>query len=67
MSGFFIFSGSLLIISGVLQVFVRPRKEKESMLERIVNRATVRAVVFVLAGTLGILLGTGVFPLPVPP
>jgi len=63
---FFLFSGVLLMASGILQVFVRPRANKENLLTRIVNRSTVRAVVFVLVGAVGVLVGTGMVPTQIP-
>ena len=61
--GMFIFGGAILIISGVLQALVRPRKPNESPAERLVNGATVRAVFFVVMGLLAILVGARVIPL----
>ncbi|HEY0715280.1 MAG TPA: hypothetical protein VGF45_21550 [Polyangia bacterium] len=61
--GIFIFGGIVLIVSGILQVFVRPRAENETPLQRVVNGATVRAVFFGLVGVLAILVGTGVIPI----
>ncbi|MDZ4694847.1 MAG: hypothetical protein SGI86_06820 [Deltaproteobacteria bacterium] len=66
MKSFFLFSGVLLMASGILQVFVRPRANKENLLTRIVNRSTVRAVVFVLVGAVGVLVGTGMVPTQIP-
>ena len=43
---FFLISGVILIVSGVAQTFVRPRKPNETTLEKILNRAVLRAVVF---------------------
>jgi hypothetical protein len=63
---FFLFSGVLLMASGILQVFVRPRAEKETLLTRIINRSTIRAVVFVLVGIVGVLVGTGTLPTQIP-
>jgi hypothetical protein len=63
---FFLFSGVLLMASGILQVFVRPRADKENLLTRIINRSTIRAVVFVLVGAVGVLVGTGIVPTQIP-
>lgn len=60
---FFVISGAILILSGVGQAFFRQPKEGETTLEKVVNGATVRALVFAVAGTLGILVGLGVIPL----
>ena len=67
MKGFFLVSGIVLVISGVLQVFVRPRIEGESRLAGLLHRATIRAVVFVLAGALAVLVGSGWVSLPSAP
>jgi len=63
MPKFFVISGAILVLSGVAQVFVRPRKTGESALQRVLNGAVIRAVMFVICGVLGILLGLGVIPL----
>lgn len=59
----FIFGGVVLAVAGVLQALVRPRKPKETPLERWVNGATVRAVFFLVVGTLAVLVGLGVIPI----
>jgi uncharacterized membrane protein len=61
--GIFIFGGIVLIATGVLQAFLRPRAPKETPLQRVVNGATVRALFFSLMGLLAILVGSGVIPL----
>lgn len=60
---FFVISGAILMISGVAQVFVRPRKPGESAAQKILNGSVLRAVVFVTCGLLGVLIGLGVIPL----
>jgi uncharacterized membrane protein YfcA len=60
---FFLICSVILIVTGVMQVFVRPRKEKETRMERLVNRATITAFVSVTVGILGLLLGLGVIPM----
>ena len=60
---FFAISSVILIAVGVMQVFVRPRKPKETLAERIINRATITAAVSVTVGILGLLLGAGVIPM----
>jgi uncharacterized membrane protein YfcA len=60
---FFVICSAILIATGVMQVFVRPRKEKETTVERLINRATITALVSVVVGILGLLLGAGVFPM----
>jgi len=42
---------------------VRPRKAKETLAERLVNRSTITALVSVLIGILGLLLGAGIIPM----
>ena len=63
MPKFFAICSVILIATGVLQVFVRPRKERETLAERLVNRSTITAVVSVVVGVLGLLLGAGVIPM----
>lgn len=67
MTKFFMVSGIVLVVSGVLQAVVRPPMQGESRLNRILSRATLRAVVFVTVGVVGILVGVGVLHLPQPP
>jgi hypothetical protein len=59
----FILGGLVLIVSGILQALVRPRQPGETPMQRLVNASTVRAVFFVIMGTLAILVGTGTLPL----
>ena len=61
---FFVVSSVILILSGTAQVFVRPRKPKESTAERVVNRATLTAFISITIGLAGLLLGLGVLPMP---
>ena len=61
---FFVVCSAILILSGVAQLFVRPRRAKESWAEKIVNRATITAVISVGFGVYGLLLGLGVLHLP---
>ena len=61
---FFLISSVILILTGVGQVLVRPRKEKETLAERVVNRATLTALVSLAIGVAGVLLGLGVLPMP---
>jgi len=60
---FFAICSVILIATGILQVFVRPRKAKETLAERLVNRSTITALVSVLIGILGLLLGAGIIPM----
>jgi len=61
---FFVVCSAILILSGVAQVFVRPRAANETLLQKLINRATITAVVTVSVGIYGLLLGLGVFQLP---
>jgi len=61
---FLIICSVILIIAGVAQVFVRPRGDKETALQKIVNRATITALVSIAFGIAGLLYGLGVFKLP---
>jgi hypothetical protein len=60
---FFAIGGAVLIVSGGLQLLVRPRDPGETGLQRLINRATVRAFFFVAVGVLAVLVGLGVIPL----
>jgi uncharacterized membrane protein YfcA len=60
---FFAICSVILIATGVMQVFVRPRKPKETLAEKWVNRSTITALVSVLVGVLGLLLGAGIIPM----
>jgi hypothetical protein len=57
---FFVLGGLILMLSGVLQAVVRPRKPGEN---RYLNRGTVWAVVCVVAGLGAVLIGSGVVPI----
>ncbi|HVX95299.1 MAG TPA: hypothetical protein VHK47_10350 [Polyangia bacterium] len=61
---FFVISSVVLILSGTAQLFVRPRRPNESAAEKIVNRATITAVLSLAMGIAGLLLGLGVLPMP---
>jgi hypothetical protein len=61
---FLIICSVILIIAGVAQVFVRPRADKETPLQKVVNRATITALISVAFGIAGLLYGLGVFKLP---
>jgi uncharacterized membrane protein len=58
----FALGGAILIVSGILQVLVRPRAPKEKAAERFINRSVLRAVLFVLVGVVAVLVGMGVIP-----
>jgi uncharacterized membrane protein YfcA len=61
---FFVISSVILILTGVGQVLVRPRKPRETIAEKLVNRATLTAFVSLAIGVAGILLGLGVLKMP---
>jgi hypothetical protein len=61
---FFIVSSVILILTGLGQVLVRPRKEKETLGDKLVNRSTITAVISLAIGIAGLLLGLGVLPMP---
>ena len=61
---FFVISSVILILTGVGLVLVRPRKPNETLAEKILNRATLTALVSLAIGVAGLLLGLGVLPMP---
>jgi len=61
---FFVISSVILILSGVAQAFVRPRKPNETTMEKLLNRAMLTAAISVAIGIAGLLLGLGVLPMP---
>ena len=61
---FYVVCSVILILSGVAQVFVRPRRPNETIAERILNRSTITALVSVAFGVFGLLLGLGVVQMP---
>ena len=61
---FLIICSVILIIAGVAQVFVRPRAEKETALQKVVNRATITALFSIAFGIAGLLFGLGIFKMP---
>jgi len=63
MPKFFVICGAILAITGVAQALVRPRKASETTAQRLINAATVKAVLFVTVGVLGVLIGLGVVPM----
>ena len=56
---FFIAGGAILVLTGALQLVVRPRKPSE---HRWLNRGTVWAGFCMAAGVVAILVGAGVLP-----
>lgn len=59
---FFVVGGVILILTGVLQAFVRPRRPGELGLGRYLNRGSIWAVFCVAIGVLAILVGLGLVP-----
>lgn len=57
---FFAIGGVILILSGVMQFFVRPRKAGE---HPYLNRGAIWAAFCVAVGLAAILVGAGVIPL----
>ena len=60
---FYIICSVILILTGVAQVFVRPRRPNETLPEKIINRATITALISLAFGVVGLLLGLGVISL----
>jgi hypothetical protein len=61
---FLVVSSVILIIAGVSQVFVRPRRDNETIVEKLVNRATITALFSIAFGIAGLLFGLGIFKMP---
>ena len=61
---FFIICSLILILAGIAQVYFRPRDPKESIATKIINRATITAIVSLAFGIAGLLVGLGVLPMP---
>jgi len=61
---FFVLCSVILILTGVAQWFVRPRKDKETLPDKIANRAVITAVLSIAVGVAGLLIGLGVVPMP---
>ena len=61
---FFVICSAILILSGLAQLFVRPRAANETLPQKLINRATITALVSVGFGIYGLLLGLGILPLP---
>lgn len=60
---FFVIGGVILILSGVGQALVRPRKAKETPAMRYLSGSMVRTVLFVTVGVLAIMVGMGAIPI----
>jgi len=61
---FLVICSIILIIAGVGQLLVRPRGERETLLQKLINRATITALISLAFGLAGLLYGFGVFKLP---
>jgi hypothetical protein len=61
---FFVICSVILILTGVAQYLVRPKKANENVLEKIGNRATITAVLSIAVGVAGLLVGLGIVPMP---
>jgi hypothetical protein len=61
---FLIICSIILMLAGVSQIFVRPRKENETVVEKIINRATITALVSIAFAVAGLLYGLGVLKMP---
>ncbi len=61
---FFIVCSVILILTGVAQFMVRPRRDGESPVEKVVNRSAITALLSIAIGVLGLLLGLGVVRMP---
>jgi hypothetical protein len=61
---FFVICSVILILTGVAQYLVRPRGPKESLPEKVANRATITALLSIAVGIAGLLLGLGVVAMP---
>ena len=61
---FFAICSVILILTGVAQYFVRPRKDKETLPEKVVNRSTITALLSIAVGVAGLLVGLGIVPMP---
>ncbi len=61
---FFVLCSVILILTGVAQYFVRPRRPKETLLQKIVNRSSITALVSIAVGVAGLLVGLGIIKMP---
>ena len=61
---FMVICSVILLIAGVAQVFVRPRGDKETLVEKLVNRATITALFSIAFGIAGLLFGLGILKMP---
>jgi len=60
---FFVICSAILILTGVAHASVPPRTARETVLEKVINRATITALITVSFGIVGLLIGLGVLPM----
>ncbi len=61
---FFVVCSSILLLTGIAQVFVRPRAPNETLAAKLINRATITALFSVAFGVCGLLIGLGIVKMP---
>ncbi len=61
---FFIVCSVILILTGVAQYLVRPRRDGENALEKVLNRSAITALLSIAIGVLGMMLGLGILKMP---
>ena len=61
---FMVICSVILLIAGVAQVFVRPRDDKETLAQKLVNRSTITALFSIAFGIAGLLFGLGILKMP---
>jgi hypothetical protein len=64
MPKFYVIASIILILTGIAQLFVRPRAPNETLLHKLINRSVLTAVLSLIFGCLGLLFGLGVLALP---
>ncbi len=64
MPKFYIICSVILILTGIAQLFVRPRAPNETLLQKLLNRSTLTAALSLGFGLLGLLFGLGVLATP---
>jgi hypothetical protein len=57
---FFVICSVILILTGV----ARPRRDKETLPQKIVNRSTITALLSIAVGVAGLLVGLRIVPMP---
>jgi hypothetical protein len=60
---FFLFGGAILIACAILQWLARPRTQGKPSLVPLVNATAIRVFLFIVVGTLAILVGMGTIPM----